>query len=88
MRSTVRIDDDLLTELKDIARKEDISLTRALNRALRSGLRAPRRQTTRKPRYAEQTRSMGEAAVDLRKALAAASAIESEEVMRKLQLRK
>ncbi len=30
MRSTVRIDDDLLLELKDQARKENISLTRLL----------------------------------------------------------
>ena len=35
MRSTVRIDDELMVELKAKAEAEGISLTRMLNRALR-----------------------------------------------------
>ena len=46
MRSTVRIDDDLLTELKGQARRQKTSLTRMLNRVLRAGLRASQRRTT------------------------------------------
>ena len=41
-RSTVRIDDDLMQELKARARREDISLTRVLNRLLRTGITASR----------------------------------------------
>ena len=43
MPSTVRIDGDLLTELKDQARRRNTSLTRILNRTLRAGIQASRR---------------------------------------------
>jgi hypothetical protein len=88
MRSTVRIDDDLLMELKETARRESVSLTRVLNRTLRAGLRAPRRNIARKAPYTEQTSSMGRPLVDLRKALALASEFDGAEVLRELQLRK
>ena len=38
MRSTVRIDDDLMTAIKEEAERRHISVTRALNRALRAGM--------------------------------------------------
>jgi hypothetical protein len=38
MRTTVRIDDDLLRELKDRAHREDISLTKLLDRVIRQGM--------------------------------------------------
>ena len=38
MRSTVRIDDDLMIELEARAHAESVSLTRILNRTLRAGL--------------------------------------------------
>ena len=43
MRTTVRIDDELLEALKEQARKEKISLTRLLDRTLRPacGVRGP-----------------------------------------------
>jgi predicted transcriptional regulator len=40
MRTTVRVDDELLAQLKAQARKENVSLTRILNRALKAGLQA------------------------------------------------
>lgn len=86
MRSTVRIDDDLLLELKEQARKENISLTRLLNRTLRAGIQASRSRSPRKPRYREKTYPMGAAGVDLHKALALAAELEDEEIIRKMAL--
>ncbi len=88
MRTTVRIDDDLMHELKERAHREGTSLTRLLNRLLRAGLRAARRPRTRKRRHREQTHSMGAPSVDLDKALAVAALMEDEEVRRKMRLRK
>ena len=88
MRTTVRIEDDLLLELKDKALREKSSLTRVLNRTLRAGLRSA--EGTKKPRqrYHEKTHSMGAPRVDLTKALSLASLMEDEEILRKEQLRK
>jgi hypothetical protein len=88
MRTTVRIDDELLERLKEQARKENVSLARLVNRTLRAGLRAPAARGARKPRYRERVYAMGAAAVNLDKALAVASALEDEEVLRELSLRK
>ncbi len=88
MRSTVRIDDDLLLELKERARKENISLTRLLNRTLRAGIQASHKPSPRKPRYREKTYLMGTPRVDLHKALALAAELEDEEIIRKMMLRK
>jgi len=88
MRTTVRIEDDLLLELKDKATQEKSSLTRVLNRTLRAGLRAAHR--AKKPRrdYHEVTHSMGTPRVDLTKALSLATRLEDDETARKTQLRK
>ena len=87
MRTTTQIEDDVLAELKALARKEEAPLTRVLNRTLRAGLerlRAP----ARRRRYAEKTYAMGQPRIDLRRALAAAAGLEDEETLRKLTLRK
>lgn len=88
MRTTVRIEDDLLLELKDKAARESSSLTRAFNQTLRAGLRAE--QVTKKPRsrYQEKTHSLGVPRFDLTKALFVASQLEDDETLRKVQLRK
>jgi len=88
MRTTVRIQDDLLLQLKDKAMQENSSLTRVLNQTLRAGLRAA--QETKKPRrrHQEKTHPMGRPTVDLIKALSVASQIEDAEILRKTQLRK
>ena len=88
MRSTVRIDDDLLLELKERAHKEKVSLTQILNRTLRAGLRPSRARTPRKPRYWEETQTMGTPRIDVCKALAFAAGLEDEEIVRKALLRK
>lgn len=67
MRSTVRIDDDLMEELKSRAAKEDISLTRMLNRTLRAGLAVPAVRRSKK-RNVPPSFDMGPFLVDVTKA--------------------
>ena len=88
MRTTTRIEDDVLEELKALARREDAPLTRVLNRTLRAGLEASRAPARRRRPYREKTYGMGRPRIDLRKALAAAAGLEDEEILRKLTLRK
>lgn len=88
MRTTTRIDDDLLDELKEQARKQRTPLTKVLNRTLRAGLSASRSRTRRTARHHEQTYAMGRPRINLGKALAAATRLEDEEILRKLMLRK
>lgn len=88
MRTTVRLDDELLDQLKAQARKENVSLTRLLNRTLKAGLQAGRARPRRRPIYRERAHSLGAPRVALDKALALATALEDEEIVRELALRK
>ena len=83
MRSTVRIDDDLMTVLRARAQAEGLSLTRMLNRLLRAGLAASLRSPEERERYEEETARMGRPRFDLDKALALAADLEDEEIIRK-----
>lgn len=87
MRSTVRIDDDLMMALKEQARRESVSLTRMMNRVLRVGLNAGSGRGSNK-KHKEKTYAMGTPRVDLDKALALAGDLEDEEILRKMSLRK
>jgi hypothetical protein len=78
----VRIDNDLLLELKDHARKEHVPLTQVLNRTLRAGLRAANSRASRRQWYRETTYSLGQPRVDLRKALALAAGLEDDQIVR------
>lgn len=84
MRSTVRIDDDLLTELKERALREKLSLTQVLNRTLRTGLRASRGTRNRK-RFKQRTYPLGAPRMDLSKATTLAADLEDEETARELE---
>lgn len=86
MRTTVTLDADVAAKLKALARERGISFKQALNQAVRAGLRT-RRQPPRAPiRY---TQAMGlRPGIDLDKALQLASALEDEEIARKLEVRK
>ena len=88
MRSTVRIDDDLMMELKERAHRENVSQTRMLNRLLREGIKASRGGHPKKGPYRETTIAMGTPRVDLDKALALAADFDDEEILRKMALRK
>lgn len=85
MRTTVRIEDDLLAELKRRAHADGTSLAKLLNRLLRAGLEAkkPRRRRVR-----IATVDMGPPKIDLDRALTLASELEDEETLRKVALRK
>ncbi len=85
MRTTLRIDDDLLDTLKHQAELEDLSLTQLVNRLLRLALRTPR---PRKRLFRQATFVMGREQVDLNCALDLAAKLEDEEIIRKLNLRK
>jgi uncharacterized Ntn-hydrolase superfamily protein len=88
MRTTVRVDDDVLDRLKAQARKEKVSLTRLLNRALKAGLDAGGARRRRQPVYRERVHAMGAPRVALDRALALASTLEDEEIVRELTVRK
>lgn len=88
MRSTVRIDDDLMDALKARAHAESVSLTRMLNRTLRAGLSATPKQASDRRPFKQKTYRMGTPRVEIDKALALAAALEDEEIIRKMSLRK
>ena len=88
MRTTVRIDDEVLQKLKEQARKENTSLTRLLDRTLRAGMQVSRKPGRRRQRRQEQTYAMGVPRIKLDKALALAAALEDEEIVRKMMVRK
>lgn len=88
MRTTVRLDDELLERLKAQAQKEKVSLTRLLNRALKTGLQAGGARRRAQRTFREGVHSMGVPRLALDKALALAAALEDEEIVRELTLRK
>lgn len=87
MRSTVRIDDDLMEALRASSEAEGLSMTRMLNRLLRSGLAAESTAVGR-PKFRQATARMGRPRFELEKALSLAAALEDEEIVRKLSVRK
>jgi hypothetical protein len=88
MRTTLDIAEDILRELKGLARKSDRPVTEVANDVLRRGLAAMRGVPKKSRPYKEPPVDMGEPHVDLTKALALATEIEDEEYVRKFQLRK
>ncbi len=88
MRTTIRLDDELMMELKKRSRKQNVSVTQMINRLLRRGLAVTKSERKRPRSYREETFSLGAPAFDLDKALALASALEDGESQRKMSLRK
>ena len=89
MRTTLRIDDDLMILLRKKAHREGVVLTELVNRLIRCGMEASRQQRRQRAEaYRERVFSMGEPAVNLNKALALAAVLEDEEVLEKLARRK
>jgi hypothetical protein len=86
MRTTVTLDADVAAKLKAIARQRGISFKQALNQAIRAGLGAHRRSARS---FTPYTQPMGlRSGINLDKALGLAGALEDEEIVRKLELRK
>jgi hypothetical protein len=87
MRTTVTLDDDVAARLQRVARERGISFKEALNRAVRAGLGA--QQAAAPVAFETPARPLGlRAGIDLTKALSVASAMEDEELVRRLELRK
>ena len=87
MRTTVTLDADVERILKAAMKDRGISFKQALNDAIRTGLLKP--GSKRKPRFVQKTYSLGrEQHFRWDKALATADAIEDEELIRKLAVRK
>ena len=88
MRTTVRIEDDLMRQIRERAHREGTSLTKLINRVLRDGITAARVGGKAMPRYREKTFAMGQPNVNLDKALVLAASMEDEEVREELARRK
>ena len=89
MRTTLRIDDDLLRELKAQAKREDLPLAEVVNRMIRRGMEVGRAARTKaKHAFRQRTFSMGTPRFDVNKAMAFAASLEDEEILRKLAQRK
>jgi len=88
MRTTIRIDDELLTELKEQALRKRVSLTQLVNQILCNSLQDDRRSTARNRQYHEDTQPLGIPRVDLSKAIALAAYFENEESVWKMTMRK
>jgi hypothetical protein len=87
MRTTVTLDPDVHRLVQSAVRERGISFKEAVNEAIRAGLAPGTR--VRKRRFVQKTFSLGpEQNFRWDKALAAADAIEDEELMRKIALRK
>jgi len=83
----VTLDPDVERELQAVIRQTGVTFKQAVNDAIRSGL--TRRRPRAKARFRQKTFSMGaEQYFRWDKALAASDAIEDEEIVRKLSLRK
>jgi hypothetical protein len=87
MRTTVTLDPDVERLLRTVIRERGISFKQALNQAIRAGLvQAP---SPRRRRFRQRAFSMGAGQYfRWEKALAAAEALEDEELARKLAVRK
>ncbi len=87
MRTTVTLDPDVERMLRTAMRERGLSFKQALNDALRAGLVQKNDRPRR--RFVQKTASLGaEQHFRWDKALAVAAALEDEELIRKLALRK
>ncbi|MGD9138499.1 MAG: hypothetical protein PVH42_17185 [Desulfobacterales bacterium] len=88
MRTTLTIDDDLIQKLRENAHKKGVPFKLVVNQTLRVGLKHLNKPKKIKP-YTCKTYSLGyPPGVDLDHALKLADRLESEEIARKLALRK
>jgi Ribbon-helix-helix protein, copG family len=85
MRTTVTLDPDLVGRLKELARQRGVSFKEVLNDAVRAGLAAG----TDARAYRLPTAALGlRPGINLDGALRLAAAMEDEETVRELELRK
>jgi hypothetical protein len=88
MRTTLTVDDALLRALKDFAHKTGTPFKEVLDRALRAGMSELGRKSPPRP-HRTRTYDMGTpTGVNLDKARQLADALEDDEILRKIALRK
>lgn len=86
MRTTVTLDPDVATALRQVVRERGVSFKEALNSAIRAGLSARHQAATP---YRTPSRSLGlRPGVNIDKALQLSADLEDAEIIRKLELRK
>ncbi len=83
MRTTVRIEDDLLRDLKGLAQSGKKPLNQVLNEVIRQGLRRPESRRSKK-KFRQRTFDMGPPLVDITKALQLAGELEDQEIIAKM----
>jgi hypothetical protein len=81
VRTTLRLDDDLLVQLKKRASEEGLTLSEVVNLALRKSLSGPKRGHRV---FRQKTHDLGRPSFDVTKANAVAAALEDEAILRKL----
>lgn len=87
MRTTVTLDPDVEALLRRAMRRRGVSFKQALNQAVREGLLRPAPKAARA--YRLKTYRMGfRPEIPLDRALALSAALEDEEILRKLSVRK
>ena len=86
MRTTITLEADVEQLLRNAMRERDVSFKEAVNDAIRAGLKG---SGARRKRFRQQTFSLGTGqAFRWDKALEMAAALEDEELIRKMALRK
>lgn len=88
MRTTVTLDPDVATKLKEEARRQKTSFKEVLNNSVRRGLIASTSPSGEPYRVRDPQAMRARPSVDLDRALALAGQLEDAEVLRRLSLRK
>jgi hypothetical protein len=83
MRTTITLDADVASRLRDFAHREGVSFKQAVNDAVRAGLSSTSAQ--RSEPFHQPVFSLGKVRVDLTKALALATDLEDQEHVAKLK---
>lgn len=80
MRTTLRLDDDLFLALQRVAAENGVTLSVAVNRAVRAGLSAER--PSRRP-FRQPTVDLGATTIDIVRANEAAAALDDAALLRR-----
>jgi hypothetical protein len=79
-RTTMRIEEDLLIEIRHRAQEERVSMNRMINRLLRRGLHLPEEK---RRKFRQRTFDLGKPRVDITKTSAVLSALDDERYVRR-----
>jgi Arc/MetJ-type ribon-helix-helix transcriptional regulator len=82
-RTTVRLDEHLLRQLKERADREGTSVSQLFNTAIREWLRLPKKAAKRKP-FVQRTHAMGPPLIDITHTNAVLDDMDVEEFRRKM----